>query len=145
LKKDLSDHKKVGIDTSVFRHHFEGDRFSELTTVLLKRIQDGHCTGVVSTVCLAEVLVKPLKKGQGSLADLYRVLFHEMPNLETVPVDQVIASRAAALAAEHGFDLVDSIMLATALEAGATAFITNNEGLRTVNGLRILLLDDYLG
>lgn len=144
LKKDLADHKLVGIDTSVFIHHFEGDEYSELTTMLLERVQDGHCTGVVSTVSMAEVLVKPLEMGIESLADLYRLLFHEMPHLETVALDRDVASKAAALRAEHGFGLADSVLLASALEAGATAFVTDREGLEAVKGLQVLQLKEYL-
>ena len=143
LKKDLADHKKVGIDTSVFIHHFEGGELSELTTVLLERVQDGHCTGVVSTVSLAEVLVKPVQMGLESLAELYRLLFYEMPHLETVAPGRRVASRAAALRAEHGFGLADCMVLAGALEAGATAFVTDRSELKPVKGLQVLLLNEY--
>ena len=144
MKKDLAEHKKVGIDTSVFIHHFEGEEYSELTTMLLDRVQDGHCTGVVSTLSMAEVLVKPLELGIEGLADLYRLLFHEMPHLETVALDREVASKAAALKAEHGFGLADAVLLASALEAGATAFVTDREGLEAVKGLQVLQLKEYL-
>jgi predicted nucleic acid-binding protein len=144
LKKELSEHKTVGLDTAVFTHHFEGDEYSELTTQVLERVQDGQCRGVVSTISLAEVLVKPLQMGLESLADLYRVVFHEMPNLEIVPVDQEVASRAASLRVAHGLGPADSLVLATALEAGATAFITTRPEQKEVKGLQVLVLDDYI-
>jgi hypothetical protein len=40
--------------------------------------------------------------------------------------------------------MADSIMLATALEADATAFVTCRPGLQAVKGLRVLVLDEYL-
>jgi predicted nucleic acid-binding protein len=144
LKKELSEHKIVGLDTDVFVRHFEGDEDSELTTLVLERVQDGHCRGVVSTVSLAEVLVRPLQMGLESLADLYRVVFHEMPNLEMVPVDQEVASRAAALRAACGFGPADSLVLATAIEAGATAFVTTRPELKDVKGLQVIVLEEYL-
>lgn len=144
LKKDLAEHKVVGLDTGVFIHHFEGGEYSELTTVVLERVQDGGCKGVVSAVSLAEILVKPLQLGQDGLADLYRVVFHEMPNLQTVPVDQDVASRAAALRAAGGFGPADSIVLASAIEAGATAFVTTRHELKEATGLRIMVLSEYL-
>jgi len=144
LKKDIAEHKVIGLDTGVFIHHFEGGEYSELTTVVLERVQDGGCTGVVSTVSLAEVLVKPLQLGLGSLADLYRVVFHEMPNLQVVPVDQDVASRSATLRAAGGLGPADSMVLATAIEAGASAFITTRHELKEARGLRIILLSEYL-
>jgi len=144
LKKDLGEHKRVGLDTSVFINHFEGGEYSELTTVILERVQDGHLTGCVSTLSLAEVLVKPLERGLDGLADLYRVVFHEMPNLEMVPVDKEVASRAASLRASHGFGMGDSIVLACALQAGTSAFITDKNIKAEVKGLKVLALEDYL-
>jgi len=144
LKKELAEHKIVGLDTAVFTHHFEGDQYSELTTLVLERVQDGQCRGVVSTISLAEVLVRPLQMGLESLADLYRVVFHEMPNLEMVPVDQDVASRAASLRVANGLGPADSLVLAAALEAGATAFVTTRPGLNEVKGLQVILLDEYL-
>ena len=144
LKKDLAEHKIIGLDTGVFIQHFAGDKYAELTTLVLERVQDGHCKGVVSTISLAEVLVKPLQMGLDSLADLYRVVFHEMPNLETVSVDQEVASRAAALRAKYGLGPADSLVLATALEAGATAFITTRPELKEVKGMQVMVVDEYL-
>ncbi len=144
LKKDLSEHKRVGIDTSVFIHHFEGGELSELTTVLLERVQDGHCTGVVSTVTLAEVMVKPIRMGLDSLADLYRLIFYEMPHLETVAMGRSVAARAASLRAEHGLRLADGVVLASALEAGATALVTDREVFDAVKGLQVIQLKEYL-
>ncbi len=144
LKKDLAEHEIVGLDTGVFINHFEGGEYSELTTIVLERVQDGGCKGVVSTVSLAEVLVRPLRMGHESLADLYRVVFHEMPNLQTVPVDQEVASRAATLRAAAGLGTADSIVLATAIEAGATALVTTRHQLKEARGLRIMVLSEYL-
>lgn len=144
LKKELDGHQKVGIDTGVFLRHFEGGQMSEVTTVLLERVQEGHCAGVVCAVTVAEALLKPLEMGMESLADRYRVLFHEMPNLEVVPVDQEVAAEAAALSAELGLKLVDACAVAAAKTAGATAFVTNNQGLKVVKSLRVLMLDEYL-
>lgn len=144
LKKDLADHKRIGIDTTVFIHHFEADELSDLTALLLARVQDGHCTGIVSALTVAELLAKPMESGVESLADLYRLLFHEMPHLQTVALDQEVAFRSAAVKAEQGFSLVDSILLATALESGATAFVTDRAEISEARGLQVILLGEYL-
>lgn len=144
LKKDLEDHRKVGIDTDVFLHHFEGGQLAEVTTVLLERVQDGHCAGVVCSLSVAEAIARPLELGMEGLADRYRILFHEMPNLEVAPVDEEVAAEAASISAQHGLGIVEGCVLAAVGSAGATALFTNNNRLRVVKSLRVMVLDDYL-
>jgi hypothetical protein len=86
LKKDMAEHKAVGVDTGVFVRHFQGNGLADLTSVVLNEIQCGSCQGIVSSISLTELMVRPLQAGEDDLADLYRVLIHEMPNLETVSV-----------------------------------------------------------
>jgi predicted nucleic acid-binding protein len=144
LKKELADNKVVGLDTSVFIHHFEGDELSELTSVILEEVQDGHVRGAVSAVTLAEVLARPLELGLESLADLYRVVFHEMPNLEMVAMDPAVASRAAEIRSAHKLEFATSMLLASAVEAGATAFVTDDPELKGFKEMKVMVLDEYL-
>lgn len=144
LRKDLADHKKIGLDTGVFIHHFAGAEHSELTTVVLGEVQDGSCQGIVSSISLAELMVRPLQAGEDDFADLYRVLIHEMPNLETVSVDPSIASRAAEIRAECRIGPTESLLLATALESGAITFITGDPGLKQHKGIKVMVLDEYI-
>jgi predicted nucleic acid-binding protein len=139
LKKDIDDHKIVGLDTGVFIRHFQGGEQAELTSVVLGEIQKGNAKGVLSSISFAELMVRPLQAGEDDLADLYRVLIHEMPNLETVSVDPNIASRAA-----YNTGPTESLLLATALESGATGFVTSDPGLKQINGIKVMVLDEYV-
>jgi predicted nucleic acid-binding protein len=140
----MAEHKVVGVDTGVFVRHFQGDGFAELTSVVLNEVQGGSCNGVVSSISLTELMVLPLQAGEDDLADLYRVLIHEMPNLETVSVDPRIASRAAEIRAEYMTGPTESLLLATAIESGATAFVTSDPGLKQVKGIKVMVLDEYI-
>ena len=143
LRKDLSEHKVIGVDTGIFIKHFQGGEDSELTSVVLGEIQGGSARGIVSSISLAELMVRPLEAGQDDLADLYRVLIHEMPNLETVSVDPRIASRAAEIRASGKMGPNESLLLATAQESGATAFVTSDPGLKQAKGIKVMVLDEY--
>ena len=143
LRKDLSEHKVIGVDTGVFIKHFQGGDDSELTSVVLGEIQAGSTRGIVSSISLAELMVRPLEAGQDDLADLYRVLIHEMPNLETVSVDPRIASRAAEIRASGKMGPNESLLLATAQESGATAFVTSDPGIKQAKGIKVMVLDEY--
>ena len=49
---------------------------------------------------------------------------------------------AAEVRARHGLRTPDAIMLATAVESGATLAITNDAAWRKVTGIEVLLLGD---
>ncbi len=70
-----------------------------------------------------------------------------LPNALFVPPSVSIAKVAARLRAVHKLRTPDALLIATALEEGATAFLTNDERLRRVEreGLSILVLRDYVG
>lgn len=144
LKKDMAEHQTVGIDTGVFIRQFQGGDHADLTSVVLGEIQRGSCQGVVSSISLTELMVRPLQAGDDDLADLYRVLIHEMPNLETVSVDPRIASRAAEIRAAFNTGPTESLLLATAIESSATAFVTSDPALKQVKGIKVMVLDEYI-
>jgi len=143
LRKDLNEHKVIGVDTGIFIRHFQGGEDSELTSVVLGEIQADSVKGIVSSISLTELMVRPLEEGDDDLADLYRVLIHEMPNLETVSVDPRIASRAAEIRATSKMGPTESLLLATAQESGATAFVTSDPGLKQAKGIKVMVLNEY--
>ena len=66
------------------------------------------------------------------------------PNLEWVDADLQTADLAARLRAAHRLQTPDALQAATALRAGATAFITNDPVFLRVEGIEAAVLDRYL-
>jgi predicted nucleic acid-binding protein len=91
-----------------------------------------------------EISVRPLQLGRPDVADEYETLLAAFPNLSIVKVSRPIARRAAELRATFRLRPADAVQVATTIERGATAFLTNDKGLRRVNILDVLLLDDFL-
>jgi predicted nucleic acid-binding protein len=60
-----------------------------------------------------------------------------------MPVDVALARRAVVLRAQYGIHVPDALQVATALEAGATLFVSNDRRLSQVQEIPVLLLDDY--
>lgn len=144
LERRLAPHTHIGFDTSIFVYHFEANpRYLPLTTLILERVRQGRHTAVISTVLLMELNVRPFQLGLPQVALQYEVLLVHFPNLEIVNIDRSIARRAARLRAEHGFAAFDALQLAASSASGATAFITNDYGLRRASSLLdIIVLND---
>ena len=79
--------------------------------------------GVGSLLLLPEVLARPT--GQDA-SDEVAALAALLGRLDLRPVDETIASLAAALGASYRLRSADSVHLATAVAAGADRFVTNN-------------------
>lgn len=79
--------------------------------------------GIGSVLLLPELLARPIRDGAtDELADLGALL----GRLDLRPTDATTAEIATALAAAYGLRAVDAVHLATAVNAGAERFITNN-------------------
>lgn len=72
-----------------------------------------------------------------------QALFHSQQVL-MLPIEAALAHRAVILRAEYDIRVPDALQIAAALEAGATAFVTNDQRLAHVKELHVLQLDDYL-
>ncbi len=141
----LGRHPVVGFDTSPFIYHFEAHPdFAPLTTSILKTIQSGTCRGIVSDISLLEVLVLPLRQERQDIADEYEVLLTNFPNLSLVPVSRETILRGASIRALSGLNTPDALIVATAIEHGATLVITNDQQWKKVKGIEVVCLDDLL-
>ncbi len=79
--------------------------------------------GVGSVLLHVEALSKPIRlDDQSEILDLARLLVR----LELLPTTDTTAKIATSLAATYRLKAADAIHLATAVEAGADRFITNN-------------------
>lgn len=76
-----------------------------------------------SVLLLVETLTKPRREGWAE--DLGRLL-RVLGRLELLPVTEATCDLAVSLGATYGLKSMDACHLATAVEAGADRFITNN-------------------
>jgi predicted nucleic acid-binding protein len=145
LAAALRRHERVGLDTPVFIYHIEGTaRFAEPAGVVLDELAGGAFAGVTSVLTLMEIAVRPLQVGRPEVAEEYEVLLANYPNLAIAAIDRPTARRAAELRARHRLRPADALQLATCLERGATAFLTNDRELRRVSDLQVLILEDFV-
>lgn len=91
---------------------------------------------------VTELLTKPLKDNNRSLANIYLAFLSTFPNLQLKGVGYNISIRAVKIRAKHGLKTPDAIFIATAIEEGAEVFVTNDLRLKRVGSIKIILLDD---
>jgi predicted nucleic acid-binding protein len=141
--RDLEGRQGVVIDTMVFIYLFEDHpTFGELCENLFNQIQDGLFSAIVTPITAAEVLVKPLKKGQLSVADTYRNAIRTMPNLSNINFNLEIGFMAGSLRAKYGLLLPEMYQVAAALTQPANAIITNDRDIQRVQEIDVFLLSD---
>ncbi|MBI4494318.1 MAG: type II toxin-antitoxin system VapC family toxin [Chloroflexi bacterium] len=135
----------VAIDTVVFIYHIEATpAYQHVVGPFFEALARGDFRAVTSVISLMEVAVRPLQLQRPEVADDYERLLLNYPNLSVVEVDRHVARRAAELRARLRLRPADSLQIATALEAGADAFVTNDHALRGLPDLQVLVLDAFL-
>jgi predicted nucleic acid-binding protein len=84
----------------------------------------GAAAGIGSVLLIPELLTKPLRdQAAAEIEELSALL----GRLDLRSVDQATAQLATVLGASYGLRAADAVHLATAVNAGADRFITNNQ------------------
>lgn len=134
------------IDTAPLIYHLEDiEPWSELTDIALGLIGDGVVAGVLSTISVTELLVKPFQLSHPDRIAACEEFLLAMPNTTIVAPDFRIARRGAELRARHNLRMPDALICATALDRGAV-LLTNDDALDRagIDGLEILLMSRYV-
>jgi predicted nucleic acid-binding protein len=141
----LKNHPVIGVDTSIFIYHLEDHpRYAPLTESIFESLEKGTNRGITSYLTLMEILVKPKSEGFPEVVRDYEYYLTTFPNLALVPFGLETARKASDLRAENKVKTPDAIQLATAIQQGATGFLTNDRIFEKVKSLDIGLLDRFL-
>jgi predicted nucleic acid-binding protein len=133
------------LDTSIFIYEFEQyPRYFTFTDFLFHEILAGRATAVTSVVTLMELTVLPLRQHRPAVARTYELALTGFPGLRVAPVTRTIARTAGELRADYRLSAPDALQVATVLQHGATALVTNDLQLRRLSPLLdVFLLDDF--
>lgn len=141
----LAKHLRIGLDTSPFIYLFERHPiYHPLVQPLFTQLKAPQHDAVTSVITLIETCVQPYRAENYELVDRYR---HALTNAEQVRLVDItikIAETAIRLRAQHNIRVPDALQIATAIEADATLFITNDKQFKRVSGIEVVLLDDLL-
>jgi predicted nucleic acid-binding protein len=135
----------VALDTSIFIYFIEEHPiYLPLVEPLFEAIDAGELEAVTSSVTLLEVLVIPFRFANAALIERYETLLTRSRGLRLVDLDRDFLRSVAQLRAATRAKAPDAMQLAAAMAAGCPAFLTNDDRIPNVPGLRQLLLEDYL-
>ena len=135
----------VALDTAPLIYYMEEDpKRLPIIAALFEASSAGRFHLVTSSISLLEVLVLPLQKGYAGLADRYREILVRSRQCTLIPVDSLVAQRAAMLRAKYGLRTPDAIHAATAWVTQATAFVTTDRSLAKVQEIPVVILENII-
>jgi predicted nucleic acid-binding protein len=143
LLEQLDTVNKIFLDTAPVIYFVEKNpSFAIKVQPIFDRLDGGELKAVVSPITLAECLVLPYKLGTPILAQIFTELLVNSPSVTFNPVDSITADKAAELRARYNLTLIDAFQIATAMQAGCDAFLTNDIELKQIKEIQILILSD---
>ena len=134
---------RLGFDTAPLIYFVERHpNYIDAVREVFRQVDTGTFEGFTGMISYAEVLVVPKRSNDKSLEKAYFDILFGSQNFSTVPIDAGIADRAADLRSRYKVKLPDALQIAVALETGCEAFLTNDEALRSITDLRVIVLKD---
>ena len=138
-------HRRIAFDSNLLIYLFEvGGPEAVAVQRLLDVAEEGGVSIAVASLAVAEISVYPAAIDNAVMANRYADAIRSVPRLELVPLTVEIAIEAGLLRGRHGHSLPDAIHLSTAIRAGASAFVTNDQRLRSLPHLDVVQLTDLV-
>lgn len=135
----------VALDSSIFIYFIEEHPlYLPLVAPLFEAIDAGKLEAVTSSLTLLEVLVVPFRFANSALIERYETLLTKGRGLRMVDLDRDFLRAVAQVRAATRVKTPDAMQLAAALSAGCNTFLTNDDRIPNVPGVRVLCLDTYL-
>lgn len=141
LRKVLQKHKRIGFDTMLFIYLIEDDvQFAETVEAIFSYVMEYKITPVCSSIVMTELLRQPLRLKRFDIVAIYQDMLFRTAPIEFVDLTVPVATQAAMYAANYNLKTPDAIHLASAVSAGATAFITADKDFTQVKELNTIIL-----
>ena len=133
--------RRVYFDANIFIYLVEGyARFQKSLDDISESLLRQEVEIFTSEVTLCEVLVAPLRDKKSELVVLYRQFIENSGAFTLLPTARETFVRASLIRARERLKLADAIHVATAVEAGCSAFVSNDQGIKLPRNIERLEL-----
>jgi len=133
--------QKIGIDSSILIYLLEDKgALSDQSETILKKVERGEFQAIFASLGMIEILTGPKKLGRHDLAQEYKHLLVNFPNLIIADLSERIIDLASDLRAKYGIATPDAIHIATALNFSAKKFFTNDKKLKKVKEIKVEII-----
>jgi len=145
LRLFLRRHRRIALDTSVFIYQLEANpRYLVLADSVFAWVERAGHEAVTSTITMTELLVPSYRDHDERRVDEFYGLLSTYPNLRWIAPDLETADIAARVRATYRLRTPDALQAATAIQANATGFITNDPVFARIEELETVVLDRLL-
>ena len=135
--------QRLAVETAPYIYYVENHPiYADKVDAIIQVVEIMTIEISTSVIALTETLMKPIQTGDQSLIKAYRELFTETDYVRLIPVTFEIADKAAQLRAQYNLRTPDALHIASAIESGCQALLTNDLGIKRVTELRVLVLDE---
>ncbi len=143
ISSRLKNVHRIFLDTAPVIYYVEKNRiYLQKVRAVFERLDDGLLTGVTSPVTLSECLVLPFRLGKPDVAQAFVQILSNNSSMTFVVIEDQIANQAADLRARYNLTLADAFQAASAIAVDCNAFLTNDDTLKRVTELNVIVLDE---
>ena len=133
---------KIYFDSAPLVYYVEENpTYIKQMDAIIQEIENAGIEAFSSVILLPEVVMLPMRLGKTQLVRAYRDILFNSRQFQLADVSLKMAERATTLRANYNLRTPDAIHMATALETGCEAFLTNDLGLKRVHEITVLVLD----
>ena len=137
-------HRRIAVDSNVLIYLLEATGpIADAAARIVDAIDAGETEAVLSAIGLVEILTGPARLGDAAAFEITAGALRDL-SIRVIPLTGARAEDAAWIRGTLGIGLEDAVHLASARDAGATVFVTNDRRLRSIPRLEVVYLDDLV-
>ncbi len=142
ISETLANVDRLYIDAAPLIYYIEEEHPDYLTRMdaLVAFVEENSIELFSSVITLTEVLIQPFRQNRVDLEQQYREILAKSGIVRLLDINQQIAEIAARLRVTYQLKTPDALHLATAINTGCDAFLTNDVALSKVKDIQIIIL-----
>ena len=135
--------RRAYLDANVFIYFLERyPPMSGIVNRLFSMVANREIEAVTGEIAVAEFMVGPYRAGTPDVIERARAFFRASGAVTIVGHGEPDFDLAAKIRADRGLPLIDALHVATALNAGCTILVTNDQRMPSVPGLEVVRLKE---